>query len=82
MAKYVIKNNDLYLNHEPFKEYLWVMHVPNATIYDDGEIDQNCVPSCLYVLDTVQRSLGCLGAKLVEVEAHYTEKVDHKSAIS
>jgi hypothetical protein len=53
---------------------MWVKDISEATIYDDRKIDQNCVPSYLYVIDSLTRYDGFPDVKLVEVKTFYKEK--------
>jgi hypothetical protein len=70
--KYVIKNKDLYLHTEIMEDDSWVEDISDATIFDEKDIDQNCVPTCSYVIDSLVRKEH-QDAKLVEVKAFYRE---------
>jgi hypothetical protein len=76
MAQYVIKNNNLYYHSEILKDSFWVEEISNATIFDDNQIDQNCVPSYCYVIDGLNRYEGFPDAKVIEVERFYREKLE------
>jgi hypothetical protein len=73
MKKYVIKNDNSYLHYEFGADNIWVENINNATVYDENDIDQNCVPSCVYEIESLVRH-GLTKVKLIEVENFYKEK--------